>query len=192
VAKRVSKVEQKREYKRQEIVDAAVRVIMRDGLRACTARAVADESPLTKSAIHYYFDSIDEIIDAAMDHHLDLFLDRLRRTAEQFDDPGTRFWRVVEDYLAFFAETPGSTTVWFGYWLSNMERQRLERNVELQTRIAGVLGSLLAEAGADDPPARSRALFSYLIGAVLRQEVHPVAFDELRPELASLSQLEPV
>ena len=184
-----SRVEIKREAKRQQIVEAATRVIIRDGLRACTVRAVAEESSASKSAIHYYFDSIEEIVDAAMDATLELWLDRLRSTAARHEDPTDRFWAVVEDYLAFFREVPGSTIVWFAYWLENMERGRVERDVWLQDRIAGVLGELLADAGADDPPARARAIFSYLIGAVLRQEAHPVPFDELRPEIATLSQL---
>jgi AcrR family transcriptional regulator len=185
-----SRIPQKRAAKRQQIIEAAMRVLMRDGLRACTARAVADESPLTKSAIHYYFDSTEEIVEAAMDALLEGFLGRLRTVADAHGDPTERFWAVVEDYLASFDEVPGSTVVWFAYWLDNMEAGRIERNVWLQDRIAGVLGELLADAGAHDPPARARALFSYLIGAVLRQAVHPVPFDELRPEVAALSRLD--
>ncbi|MHB8696146.1 MAG: TetR/AcrR family transcriptional regulator [Solirubrobacteraceae bacterium] len=185
-----SRIPEKREAKRREIIEAAMRVLMRDGLRACTARAVADESPLTKSAIHYYFDSTEEIVEAAMDALLAGFLGRLRTVADAHNDPTERFWAVVEDYLASFDEVPGSTVVWFAYWLDNMEAGRIERNVWLQDRIAGVLGELLADAGAHDPPARARALFSYLIGAVLRQAVHPVPFDELRPEVAALSRLD--
>lgn len=185
-----SRVESRREAKRHQIIEAATRVIMRDGLRACTARAVADESSASKSAIHYYFDSIDEIVDAAMESNLEQWLDRLRSVAGRHEDPSGRFWAVVEDYLAFFRETPGSTQVWFAYWLENMQKGRIERDAWLQNRIAGVLGELLADAGADDPPARARALFSYLIGATLRQEAQPLSFEELRPEVALLSQLD--
>jgi AcrR family transcriptional regulator len=186
---KTSLVEIKREAKRQQIIEAAMRVIMRDGLRACTVRAVADESSASKSAIHYYFDSIEEIVDVAMEANLEQWLARLRAVAAEHEHPSERFWAVVEDYLAFFREVPGSAVVWFAYWLDNMERGRVERDAWLQDRIAGVLGELLADAGADDPPARARAIFSYLIGATLRQEAHPVSFEELRPEIATLSRL---
>lgn len=183
-------IEAKRQVKRQQIVDAAARVLLRDGLRACTARAVADESPLTKSAINYYFDSIDEVVDAAMAAVLEEFFDRLRTAAAQQDDPTKRFWAVAEEYLAFFTERPGSTRLWFAYWLDNLERSRAGRDEWLQDRIAGVLGEILADAGADDPPTQARALFSYLIGATVRQEVQPVPFSELRSEIASLSRID--
>jgi AcrR family transcriptional regulator len=179
----------KHERKRRLIVEAAMRVLMRDGLSGCTARAVAAESPLTKSAIHYYFDSIDEIVDVAMDAHLDAFLARLREVAAGHDEPVERFWAVVEDYLQTFADHPGSALVWFAYWLQNMEQGRLERNEGLQDRIAGVLTELLDDAGIEDSAVRARALFSYLIGALLRQQAHPAPFAELRPELESLSRL---
>ena len=164
----------KREAKRALIVEAAMRVLMRDGLQACTARAVADESPLTKSAIHYYFDSIDEIVDAAMDAHLDRFLERLR-VAEAHPDPAERFWLVTRDYLNAFSEEPGSAVVWFGYWLQNMERGRVEPNVGLQDRIAQVIVEILAEAGADDPQSRGRAVFDNLDRRRTAQEGGPGA-----------------
>jgi hypothetical protein len=76
-------------------------------------------------------------------------------------------------------------------WLDNLERGRADRDEWIQDRISRVLGELLADAGADDAPARAPALFSYLIGATVRQEVHPVPFSELRPEVASFCSIEP-
>lgn len=176
----------KRNDKRRLIVEAAVRVLMRDGLKGCTARAVADESPLTKSAIHYYFDSTEEIVDAAMDAHLEEFLRRLLDAAASHKEPTERFWAVVQTYFATFNEAPGSAVVWLAYWLQNMDFGRREYNERIQNRIVGVLSQTLAETGADESAARSQALFSYLIGTVLRQEVYPVEFDEIRDEVANL------
>jgi AcrR family transcriptional regulator len=176
----------KRENKRRLIVEAAVRVLMRDGLKGCTARAVADESPLTKSAIHYYFDSTDEIVDAAMEAHLDGFLQRLLDVATSHTDPTERFWAVVQTYWATFYEAEGSAVVWLAYWLQNMELGRRHHNERIQDRIVGVLSQSLADAGMNEPTARSQALFSYLIGTVLRQEVYPIPFAQVRAEVAKL------
>lgn len=54
------------DHKRAQIIAAARDVLARDGLAGCTTRSVADASPLTKSAIHYYFSDINDIIDAAV------------------------------------------------------------------------------------------------------------------------------
>ena len=60
--------------KRRQIIEAARVVLARGGLSGCTARAVAEASPLTKSAINYYFASMDEIIDLAMAAHVEAML----------------------------------------------------------------------------------------------------------------------
>ena len=52
--------------KRQQIVEAARRVLAEQGLAACSVRAIADASPLTKSAIHYYFADINELVDEGL------------------------------------------------------------------------------------------------------------------------------
>lgn len=176
----------KRENKRRLIVDAAVRVLMRDGLKGCTARAVADESPLTKSAIHYYFDSTEELVDAAMEAHLEEFLQRLLEVAASQTEPTERFWAVVQTYWATFSEARGSAVVWLAYWLQNMEAGRQHHNERIQGRIVGVLSQSLADTGAEEPTARSQALFSYLIGTVLRQEVYPIPLSQIRAEVAKL------
>lgn len=180
----------KRENKRRLIVEAAVRVLMRDGLKGCTARAVADESPLTKSAIHYYFDSTEELVDAAMEAHLEEFLQRLLDVAASHTEPTERFWAVVQSYWATFNEAQGSAVVWLAYWLQNIEVGRQHHNERIQGRIVGVLSQSLADTGLKEPTARSQALFSYLIGTVLRQEVYPIPFSQIRTEVAKLVGIE--
>src|ERR1700742_1015439 len=82
-----STVARKRDVKREQIIDAARTVLARNGLAACTARAVADASPLTKSAIHYYFRDIDETVDRAVLAHLDAMLATLRQRATAIAAP---------------------------------------------------------------------------------------------------------
>src|SRR5262245_28828974 len=86
--------------KRDQIIEAAKVVLLRDGLRGCTVREVAYESLLTRSAIHYYFRSMNEIIGAAMDSLLDGFVSGLRQAGVGIEDPVERFWAVMEKYVA--------------------------------------------------------------------------------------------
>lgn len=180
-------IEAKREAKRQVIVAAAMRVLLRDGLRGCTARAVADESPLTKSAINYYFESIDEVIDAAMSAQLEEFFDKLRAVAAGYEDPRARLWAVLDAYREFFAVTTGSTRLWFAYWLDNLERNRAAQDRLVQERVTSALAEVLSDAGAEDAATRAQALFSYLIGMTIRHDISPISPEQMRAELASLS-----
>ena len=176
----------KRNAKRQQIIEAAKEVLARDGLAACTARTVADAGPLTKSAIHYYFDDMDEIIDAAMASHLSAFLDQVRASADRHTDPVDRFWAAVRTYLAAFAEQPSAAFLWFAYWVEVGQKSHIEPIDRMHREVTDALAALLADIPVADPFARARALFSYLLGTVVQQAVRAQPFAELMPDIAAL------
>lgn len=157
--------------KQRQIVEAARRVLAENGLAACTARAVADASPLTKSAMHYYFTDIDEVIDQAMAAHLDAFLQALRETAEREKDQVRRLWRVVDAYLATFAGQPHAARLWFEYWIALSRRNA---SAPIRADLASVrdlFQTLLADAGHPHPAPTADLLVSWLLGAVVQQDV---------------------
>src|SRR5262245_23159846 len=67
--------------KRREIVEVAKSVLRSNGLDRFTARALTESGSFSRSAIHYYFDSVEEIIDAAMASQLESFLEMLNAVA---------------------------------------------------------------------------------------------------------------
>ncbi|WAC65327.1 TetR family transcriptional regulator [Agrococcus sp. SL85] len=54
--------------RRVEIVEAALRVIARDGIHNATVRAIAAEADMPLATFHYVFDSRDEMIGEAYGH----------------------------------------------------------------------------------------------------------------------------
>lgn len=62
--------------RRLEVLDAALKVIARDGIRAVTHRSVAAELGSSVRATTYYFASIDELIEAAFVHYVSRSLER--------------------------------------------------------------------------------------------------------------------
>ncbi|WPN48218.1 TetR family transcriptional regulator [Pseudomonas sp. P8_241] len=50
------------EQRRQDILDAAMRIVVRDGVRAVRHRAVAAEAQVPLSATTYYFKDIDDLL----------------------------------------------------------------------------------------------------------------------------------
>lgn len=156
--------------KQRQIIDAAREVLARDGLAGCTARAVADASPLTKSAVHYYFRDIDEIIDEAMAAHLEAFLASLREVADGEADPIRRMWRVVDAYLATFADQPHAARLWFEYWIALSRRGTtgpVAANLDL---VRALLSELIAATGHPRPESAAELLLSWLLGTVVQQD----------------------
>ena len=173
--------------KRRQIVEAARTVLARDGLAGCTARSVAEAGPLTKSAIHYYFADMDDLVDLAMAGHIDAFAARITAAAERHRKPELRFWAAVRAYLETFQELPGTARLWFEYWIDATRKNRVAAIEKVHGQMTGIFAGLLAATGVDDPAGRADAVFTYLLGAVVRQAVHPRAFAEVRAQVAAVA-----
>jgi AcrR family transcriptional regulator len=172
--------------KQEQIVEAARGVLARDGLAGCTARAIADASPLTKSAIHYYFSDIDLLIDRAMAALVTDFLGNLRTVATKYDDAEERLWAVLEAYLDTFADNPNAAFVWFEYWVAVGRAEHYQAAEVMLRSVIELLTDLLRDTKIDDPRARARALQSYLLGAIVQQSVRRRPFATLREEIELL------
>ncbi len=59
----------KGERRRQALVEAAAELLVEGGFDAVRHRAVAERAGLPLSSTTYYFDSLDELVAAAVEHH---------------------------------------------------------------------------------------------------------------------------
>ncbi|MCF4998448.1 TetR family transcriptional regulator [Pseudomonas syringae] len=59
------------EQRRQDILDAAMRIVVRDGVRAVRHRAVAAEACVPLSATTYYFKDIDDLLTDTFAQHVE-------------------------------------------------------------------------------------------------------------------------
>jgi AcrR family transcriptional regulator len=177
--------------KQRQIVDAAKVVLLREGLAACTARVLAEESSFSRSAIHYYFESMDEIVDAAMAGHLEDFVADLRATAATVEDPVARFWAVTERYHLALGEQPERTMLWFDYSIAAVRAGRPEPAIAIEVALREVLAGLLKDCGVRDWKVRSEAVLAFMIGTTLRRVLHPGSpVRNVREQLAGISGLE--
>ncbi|MEV1167671.1 TetR family transcriptional regulator C-terminal domain-containing protein [Nonomuraea sp. NPDC049784] len=183
-ASRAKHTDGNRRAKQEQIIEAAKDVLAREGVAACTARAVADASPLTKSAIHYYFNDINEIVDRAVFAHVDTMLDDLRRVAGETDDPYGRLLRVVDVYLATFADKPHAAFLWFEYWINAGRRDSLDVADRMLGQVHALLRDLVAELAPEDPDRATHALVSWLLGTIVQQHLRPKPAEALHDEIA--------
>jgi AcrR family transcriptional regulator len=78
---------------RTRIMDATRRVLCDHGNAGLTIQRIADESSLSTAAIHYHFDTKEELLDAFLDHLLDAFEAEL---ACEATDPRERLRTFLE------------------------------------------------------------------------------------------------
>ena len=84
---------QSSEQRRLAILQATLRVVVRDGVRGVRHRAVAAEANVPLSATTYYFKDIHDLI-------ADAFTLYATEVMEQFVEP---FWRRCNDWLGQFS-----------------------------------------------------------------------------------------
>jgi len=185
------KISPNRREKRREIIEVAKSVLLANGLDSCTARALTESGSFSRSAIHYYFDSVEEIIDAAMASQLDSFLDMLNTAAAEHEAPLHRFWAVTQSYLAHFADQPALTLLWFDYSIAAVQAGRPHPAIEIESRLQETFAGLLRDCGVPDWQSRSEAVLAFMLGTTLRGVLHPGALaGDLRRQLAAVSGLD--
>lgn len=86
------------EQRRQEILDAAMRIVIRDGVRGVRHRAVAAQAGVPLSATTYYFKDIEDLLT-------DTFAQYVERSAAYM----AKLWASTEDLLrTIMARNDGS------------------------------------------------------------------------------------
>ncbi|WP_137824806.1 TetR family transcriptional regulator [Brevibacterium sp. 2SA] len=82
---------------RQEIIDATLALIERDGAAGVTHRRVAREARVASSLPHYYFATLDDLLVAALTTVADAFSAMIRAVADGGGDPLRGLAEVLVD-----------------------------------------------------------------------------------------------
>jgi DNA-binding transcriptional regulator YbjK len=73
----------KGERRRQALVEAAAQLLAEGGFDAIRHRAVAERAGLPLASTTYYFESLDELVTAAVEHYSRAELDRCRQRLDE-------------------------------------------------------------------------------------------------------------
>lgn len=81
----------KSEASRQQVLDAAVEALAKDGIQATSVQDIADAAGLSKGAVHYHFESKDDLLERVLEQCCDRIE---RRITAAFEEPGLPMERV--------------------------------------------------------------------------------------------------
>jgi AcrR family transcriptional regulator len=112
--------------RRQELVDAAVRVIRRKGLLETTTRDVAAEAGTSTGLVSHYFDSQDDLLVAAFEQVATEDLARVRRALSASPDAVGRL-RVLLDQFAPAARS-WQYRMWIDVWAASAHHAVLRKS----------------------------------------------------------------
>jgi DNA-binding transcriptional regulator YbjK len=181
------------EGRREQILEATLRVIGRSGREAVTHRAVAEEAGVPLGSTTYYFDSRDDLLRQALEHvsahevsryaELGEELRSVKSGRELADRLISELVAAAEDRIAYIAE--------YELWLEAGRRPELREAAQSwcdaeQRAVAGAMEGL----GSSDPRADASLVVAALDGlgerVLAREEDPAAAAKELRPELRRL------
>jgi AcrR family transcriptional regulator len=103
VAPRAARLERRRSQSREEILDAARRVLVKDGIAATTLDAVAREVGVTKTALYYYFDSKDALLFELFFRIFEAQARSLHDAVEKTESGGDALRAIIVGTLQAFA-----------------------------------------------------------------------------------------
>ncbi|MFJ8109117.1 TetR/AcrR family transcriptional regulator [Streptomyces sp. NPDC096132] len=173
---------------REALLNAAVRVVARGGLRKLTYRAVAEEAGVTHGLVVHHFGSRDALIEEALAHTIRTSL------STSSLEPGTG---KVADFSTGLSEmvTADPDTQAFQYELLLESRRRPELLPQIRELYDQYFDAAQRELSRMLPDGADRALtrlvFAALDGLVLHQLVlgEPEVTDAALEELRSLLRL---
>jgi DNA-binding transcriptional regulator YbjK len=154
------------EERRRDVLEATLRVIGRDGIRAATHRAVALEAGTSLSATTYYFESRDDMIAQAFTHYVAERLQRLRELAAETAADETPLTVASNLLVAYVLEELAGRhlrlVAEFEMAVESIHTQQIRAQYRrLTKRLEEYVAGLLTVAGSSDPQADARILLCF-------------------------------
>jgi len=100
---RIARRDRRRAQSREEILDAAERVLFRDGIGALTVDAVARELELTKAALYYYFPSKDALTFEMNFRHYSAEAQAIHDAVQATHSGDAALRAIIETTIRFYA-----------------------------------------------------------------------------------------
>jgi len=178
---------------REKIVTAAADLIAEQGLSACTIRAVADRSGLTKSTVHYYFDDANELVDLSAAEIFGRMGDFAQASVLAASDPSDGLEFLVRLFLGRVKMPPDvkfrESMLWPAYTAHAWKRDRKASILEGLEALRCVFQLALERAGidADEAVERANSVHSYLVGAMVRNMIEPLERNEVARAVTALT-----
>jgi AcrR family transcriptional regulator len=168
-----------RPVRREQIVQATIRCLAREGYAALTMKKVAREARVSQGILHYYFESKRAILIAALETvTADLDARMAARIREARDARG-RLRAVIRSCLALAEDNREFWAVFVEFWGEMMHDRELQQvNAALYRRFRRMLGALIGQGAREGtfrrvPPEDAGAVVLALLDGLSLQR----AFD---------------
>jgi len=173
-----------KQSKREEILDAAVRVFGRHGFHFTRMVDVAREAGIGKGTIYEYFSSKNDLLSAAFNRYMHMIRQDMETLLAGPHSPVEKIRLIIQHVLDTSAQNPDLILVFFDFWIHSVhDGDQQEINFKTIYAEYRELTRVLLQEGIargevrHDVPANTAALFvSAIEGTFLQWIVDPQAF----------------
>jgi AcrR family transcriptional regulator len=131
--------------RREQIVQATIRCLAREGYAGLTMKKVAREAAVSQGILHYYFASKRAILIAALDVVMGDLDRRVAALSEGARDARGRLRAVIRGCLGLAEDSREFWVVFVEFWGEMMHDQEMSRiNAALYERLRRTLGATVA------------------------------------------------
>lgn len=160
--------------KRQELVDAAIRLFARHGYHATGIDQIAQEAHVSKKTMYHHFRSKEELILAALKHHDSLFRNRFMKSVRALSDsPRVRLEGMFDVAGEWFAND-----TFYGCMFISAVGEYAERDDAIveacrafKRQMLAFIRELAQEAGFADAEHLAETLALILEGSIVTAQV---------------------
>jgi len=162
---------ERRTATRERLIDAATKVVARQGFHAATVDQIAEEAGFSVGALYSNFDGKDDLFLSVFDGHLRWYEERLRAAAAA---PDTH--RAFRDWMDALTEDREQLLIFIEFWAYAVRKPKLRRSfaarlAEIRAAMAAAIEQRAASTGNDVPvPAETLALVLLAVGRGLGLE----------------------
>lgn len=146
------------EERRTEVVEAAFRLLSRDGVEALTMRAVAKEAGCTIGLINHWFQSKDHLVDAALDRAVS---SARERSAKAIGNSNISAEKALAEFLPLDDVRKSELRVWLAFWALGVSRPHMQDLHE--ARYMALRDELKREALTRGVPADKTTLYADIV-----------------------------
>ncbi|MBX3201148.1 MAG: TetR/AcrR family transcriptional regulator [Labilithrix sp.] len=173
----------KSEASRAQVLDAAVRVLAKQGIASTSVQDIADAAGLSKGAVHYHFESKDELLERVLDRCCEVVESRIRAVFAEEGPPLERIHRALAEMWAVRRDGVREMRVLTELHILSRQNKRIRKACgealqrACRQMIDTALEHLVAMGLRPKVPVEviPRLIIATLDGLALQQEIDPVS-----------------
>ncbi len=164
-------VKVRKEERREQIVDIAIELMHRNGIKGFTLREIAKRLGTTEPAIYRYFQSKDKILEKILERFEKFHLKNFE-FIENIKDPYEKIMFLMENVIKFFKKNPEVATLFLSEQMflsdSKLKEKLSKISTRLQHKFIEILQKAFVSAGESEIDYES---LGFIISGALRAVV---------------------